>query len=568
MIDGVKQQKWWGWGTEDHAYTYADKPKFAPFVQKMVGVDITAPVKPIPPFSSLNVPESLLTESLRSALIDALGEDFVQTDDETRVVHAFGKGVRDLMRVRRGDLGRVPDVVVYPGSQEDVEAVVDAVVASNGVLIPFGGGSNIVAALEAEPGETRQVVSVNLGRMNKVLEIDEDSGLAHIQAGVFGPDMEDQLNARGWTMGHHPDSFVWSTLGGWIATRSSGMQSDKYGDIADITRGLTVVLPGQVVRLRPLPSTSSGPSVREMILGSEGRLGIITSAWVNVHRIPEVRELQAYFFGTYEDGLRACQEIVESDASVMMARVSDAIETQYIMANGKQSSRVGSMMSKAIQKVMLAKGWDLERIAMSFIGFEGSPVHVRYEKGLVAKIVRKHGGIGVGKGPGTLYDQKKYDTPYIRDFMLDRGLICDVSETSTPWAYAEEIHTRTVERFNKAMDELGVRGVVFCHLSHSYHSGACQYFTFAIADDSDNAEHTYDHAKRVVQQSFMDFHGTVSHHHGVGEEHSPWMEQDISPAGVDIQRKLFDGVDPGRHLNPGKIVHDGAPGISSNSPDA
>ncbi len=568
MIEGVKQQKWWGWGEEGLAYRYEDKPKFPGFVQKMVGVDITRPVKLIPPFSSLDVPASELSDDLRAKFVDAIGEKYVQTDDETRVVHAYGKGVRDLIRIRKGDLGRVPDVVLYPGTQEEVEAIVDASVEADAVLIPFGGGSNIVAALEAEPGETRQVISVNLGRMSKELEIVETSGLAHIQAGVFWPDIEDPLQARGWTMGHHPDSFVWSTLGGWIATRSSGMQSDKYGDIADIVRGLTMVMPGQVLQLRPLPSSSSGPSVREMVLGSEGRLGVITSAWVNVHRIPEVRELQAYFVPTYEDGLKACEQIVSSDASVMMARVSDPIETQYIMANGKKSGRVSSLANKAIQKIMLQKGWDLEKIAMSFIGFEGSANHVRYEKGLVGKIVKDNGGMGVGKGPGTLYDQKKYDTPYIRDFMLDRGLICDVSETTTPWKYAAEIHAKIVDRFAKAMDDLGVRGVVFCHLSHSYHSGACQYFTFAIADDSDHQEATYDAAKRVIQQSFMDFHGTVSHHHGVGEEHSPWMDQDISPAGVFIQRKLFEGVDPGRNLNPGKIIHDGEPGISSNSKDA
>ena len=568
MIEGVKQQKWWGWGEEDKAYRYEDKPKFPAFVKKMVGVDVTKTVQPIPDFDTLNVPASQLSDDLRAALVAILGERYVQTDDMTRVVHAFGKGVRDLMRVRRGDLGRVPDVVLYPADQAQVEALVDAVVAADGVLIPFDGGSNIVAALEAEPGETRQVVSVNLGRLNKVLEIDEVSGLAHIQAGVFGPDMEDQLKARGWTMGHHPDSFVWSTLGGWIATRSSGMQSDKYGDIADICRGLTMVMPGQVLELRPLPSSSSGPSVREMVLGSEGRLGVITSAWVNVHRIPEVRELQAYFFPTYEAGLKACEAIVSSDAAVMMARVSDAVETQYIMANGKKSGKLSSYVNKAIQKLMVQKGWDLEQIAMSFVGFEGSTSHVRYERGLVGRIVKEHGGMGVGKGPGTLYDQKKYDTPYLRDFMLDRGLVCDVSETTTPWAYAAEIHTKTVAAFHAKMDELGVQGVLFCHLSHSYHSGACQYFTFAINDSSENAERTYDEAKRAVQQSFMDLHGTVSHHHGVGEEHSPWMEQDISPAGVYIQRKLFEGVDPGNNLNPGKIIHDGRPGISSNSPDA
>ncbi len=568
MIEGVKQQKWWGWGEEGLAFHYEDKPKFAPFVMKMVGVDINKPMQSVPPFSSLQVPPSRLSAELHARLEEILGAKYVQTDDETRVVHAFGKGVRDLVRVRRGDLGRVPDVVLYPGTQAEVERAVDAVVAADGVLIPFGGGSNIVAALEAVPGEARQVVSMNLGRMNKVLEIDEVSGLAHIQAGVFGPDMEDQLQARGWTMGHHPDSFVWSTLGGWIATRSSGMQSDKYGDIADICRGLTMVMPGQVLELRPLPSTSSGPAVREMVVGSEGRLGVITSAWVNVHRLPEVRELQAYFFENYEAGLKACEQIVSSDASVMMARVSDAVETQYIMANGKKSSRIGSLASKAIQKLMEQKKWDLEQIAMSFVGFEGSANHVRYEKGLVGKIVREHGGISVGKGPGALYDQKKYDTPYLRDFMLDRGLVADVSETTTPWKYAAQIHTNTVAAFHKKMDELGVRGVVFCHLSHSYHSGACQYFTFAIADDSEHNLDTYDAAKRVVQQSFMDNHGTVSHHHGVGEEHSPWLDQDISPAGVFIQRKLFEGVDPGNNLNPGKIIHGGAPGISSNSSDA
>ena len=568
MIDGVKQQKWWGWGEEGKAYQYHDKPKFAPFVLKKIGIDLSLPVKPVPPFSSLDVPPSQLTDELRADLVAALGEKYVQTDDETRVVHAYGKGVRDLVRVRRGELGRVPDVVLYPGTEEEVVALVDAVVAADGVLIPFGGGSNIVAALEAEPGETRQVVSVNLGRMSKVLEIDEVSGLARIQAGVFGPDMETQLNARGWTMGHQPDSFVWSTLGGWIATRSSGMQSDKYGDIADITRGLRMVMPGQVLELRPLPSTSSGPSVREMVLGSEGRLGIITEAWVNVHRLPEVRELQAYFFATYEDGLKACEQIVASDAAVMLARVSDALETQYIMANGKKSGKVSHLASKGIQKIMESKGWDLEQIAMSFIGFEGSANHVRYEKGLVAKIVKANNGMGVGKGPGAMYDQKKYDTPYLRDFMLDRGVVADVSETTTPWKYAAQIHTNTCEAAYKAMAERGVKGVVFCHLSHSYHSGACQYFTFAVNDDSADNLVTYDHVKRAIQQSFMDNHGTVSHHHGVGEEHSPWLDQDISPAGVFIQRKLFEGVDPGNNLNPGKIIHDGKPGISSNSADA
>lgn len=568
MIQGVKHHKWWGWGEEGHEYQHKDKPKFAPFVMKMTGVDVNKPPKPVRPFESLEVPPSQIDDDLRARLEGIVGKGYLQDDDHTRVLHTYGKGVRDLMRIRRGDLGRVPDVVLYPGSEEEICQIVDTVVEADAVLIPFGGGSNIVAAAEAQPDETRAVVTLNMGRLNRVLEIDETSGLARIQAGVFGPDMEDQLNARGWTMGHQPDSFVWSTLGGWIATRSSGMQSDKYGDIADITRGFRMVMPGQVLELRPLPSTSSGPSVREMVLGSEGRLGVITEAWVNVHRLPEVREIQAYFFATYADGLNACRQIIESDADVMMARVSDDIETAYIMANGKESGRLSSLGSKAIQKVMESKGWDTSKIAMSFVGFEGSPSHVRYLKGIVKKIVKANNGFGVGQGPGKLYDQKKYDTPYIRDFMLDHGMICDVSETTTPWQYAEELHRRVTHGVRAKLEEIGIRGQIFSHLSHSYHSGACQYFTFAIHDDSENDLRTYDTVKRFVQQTFMDFHGTVSHHHGVGEEHSPWMAEDISPAGVFIQTKLFEGVDPGRNLNPGKVVHTGEPGISSNSPDA
>jgi alkyldihydroxyacetonephosphate synthase len=561
----VKQQKWWGWGAEGIEFSFADKPKFAPFVLDVIGVDVTLPAPRVAPLSSYDIPASQLTPALRTALVEGIGEEYVVDDDEYRVIHAFGRGVRDLVRVRRGEFGRLPDVVVYPGSEEDVVAIVAAATASDAVVIPYGGGSNIVGALEALPTESRQVISINMGRMNKVLDIDDASGLARIEAGVLGPDMEIQLNAKGWTLGHFPDSFVWSTLGGWIATRSSGMQSDKYGDIADITRGLRMVMDGQVLVLRPLPSSSSGPSVREMVLGSEGRLGIITEATVNVHRLPPVREIQAYFFPTYDAGLEAMTELAASDAAPSITRIMDAAETAFSMANGKKSGRVSHLMNRAVQEVMTRKGWDLEKIALGFVGYEGTPVHVRYEKGLVGKIISRNGGMSVGKGPGVLYDQKKYDIPYIRDFLLDRGIPADVSETATPWRLLKTIHDKTVAAAYKAMEEAGVQGFVMCHLSHSYHSGACQYFTFAINDSSEHNMESYDRVKRAIQQSFMDNGGTVSHHHGVGEEHSAWLDQDISPAGVFIQRKLFDGVDPEQRFNPGKIIHEGLPGISSNS---
>lgn len=567
MTDDVQHMKWWGWGLEHLGYRYDDKPKLASFVLDKIGVDITKPAGKPPVFEDMEIPASRLDDGLRGTLEQAIGADYVRADDMERVIHGYGKGVRDLVRVRRGDFGRLPDVVVYPGNENDVVKIVDAVVAVDGVLIPFGGGSNIVAALEATPDEQRQVVSIDMGRMNKVLEIDEEAGLARIQAGVLGPDMEAQLEPRGWTMGHFPDSFTHSTLGGWIATRSTGMQSDKYGDIADITRGLRMVMPGQVLELHPLPSASSGPSVREMVLGSEGRLGIITEAWVNVHRVPEVREIIAYFFPTYRDGVEAMHDILVSDAEPSVTRVSDENETAFTFATQKASKGVSKVVTNLFQKNLERKGWDLSRFCISFIGYEGTPSHVAYTKNIVEKIIREHGGAKVGKGPGALYDQKKFDTPYIRDFLLDFGALADVSETASPWSMMVELHDEAVRRVQQVIADENAQGFIMCHLSHSYHSGACQYFTFAVNDTPERAERTYDKVKQAIQTCFVEHRSSVSHHHGVGEEHAPWLAEDISPAGVFIQEKLFEGVDPGKNLNPGKIIHEGKPRISTNSPD-
>ena len=548
-MKSVKHQKWWGWGQDGIEFSYDDKPKFADFILKNVGVDVTSAAFARPDFDALVVPDPNIRPAFKKTLASIVGDDNISTDKEIRLVHSFGRGVVDLIRLRQGAIGRLCDVVCYPGDEDEVVAVMQAAVKTNAVLIPYGGGSNIVGALSAPAGESRTIVSVDLGRMNKVLDIDAASGLARIQAGALGPDLEEQLNAEGWTMGHFPDSFMWSSLGGWIATRSSGMQSDKYGDIADMTRGLRVATPDGVLALRPLPSTSSGPSLREMVLGSEGRLGVITEAWMNVHRQPEVRTIQGYFFPTYNAGLRAMEQIAMSDAAPSITRVMDANETAFSIANGKQSSAVGHFLNQAVQRLMTIKGWDLGQIALGLVGFEGARRHVAYEKGLVGKIISRAGGLAVGSGPGALYDQKKYDVPYIRDFLLDRGIPADVSETATPWRHLVQMHDRTVAAAKAAMAEAGVQGYVMCHLSHSYHSGACQYFTFAVNDAGPNMLDTYYKVKRAIQQSFMDNHGTVSHHHGVGVEHLPWLSQDISEVGVGIQHKLYAAVDPGRNLN-------------------
>jgi len=536
-------------------------------VLEAVGLDLlTATKAEEPDFAQLEVPKSNVTAAFTKALVGIVGEKNVSTDDKLRVIHTYGKSLRDLVRIRNNWIERAPDVVVYPADEAEVLAVVKAAVKANAVIIPFGGGSNIAGSLEPLPTEKRTVVSLDLGRLRLVTSIDEESGLAVIQAGSQGPDLEAQLNEKGWTIGHFPDSFTHSTVGGWVATRSSGMQSDKYGDIADIARGLRVARADGLLVLRPLPSTSSGPSVREMILGSEGRLGVITEVTVQVHRIPVKRDVYAYFFPNWKAGIAAMQAISESDAAPSITRISDSNETGFTLATSKGRKGLDKFMAgTALPKIMAAK-WGKENlgdICISFIAYEGSVAHAKRQRALVERIIRDHDGLTIiGTGPGILYDQKKFDTPYLRDFLLDMGAAGDVSETATPWSKINQVHDAAYAAAQKAYDEIGIKGWIMSHMSHSYHSGACLYFTFAFVFKNDPVAE-YNLVKNAIQQSFVDNHATISHHHGVGVEHSPWLEEDISAEGVVVMNALFTGVDPGQNFNPGKVT--AAPGAEKSA---
>jgi alkyldihydroxyacetonephosphate synthase len=552
----MERMKWWGWGREEITFTHEDKPALRGFIQRVLEIDVGA----VPPsraaaFAELHVPAPTLPLALRSALEAAVGAEHVSVDDLDRVVHARGKSLRDLVRHRAGDVGRVPDVVVRPSDEQSVVGVLRAAIDADAVLIPFGGGTNIAGSLEVPADETRPVVSVDLGRLSRVLEVDDVSRLARVQAGVVGPALEQQLGARGWTAGHFPDSFAHSTLGGWIATRSSGMQSDKYGDIAELTRAVRMVTPTGVLATRPVPATSTGPSVREMVLGSEGRLGIITEATIHVHRVPPRRAILGYLLPDWPRALAAMRELSEAEVSPSVTRVSDARETQFSFATRKRPTPLDRVRSAALQRYLRHREIHAEQMCLAFIGYEGSERHVAEQRRRVGAIVKRHGGLSIGSSPGELYDQKKFDTPYIRDFLLDRGALADVSETAAPWSALGPLYDNTVAAAQDAFAQLGVTGYVMCHLSHSYHAGACLYFTFALKPSGRRAPlEEYDVVKSAIQEAFLDNGATLSHHHGVGTEHARWLETDISAPGVAMVRALLDGIDPGRNLNPGKIV--------------
>jgi alkyldihydroxyacetonephosphate synthase len=299
-----------------------------------------------------------------------------------------------------------------------------------------------------------------------------------------------------------------------------------------------------------------------MVLGSEGRLGVITEATVHVHRVPERRTILGYLFPDWPRALAAMRAIAESDAAPSVTRVSDAPETRFSFATKKTPTALDRAKSKALEIYLERRRafGDLRDICLSFIGYEGSKAHVATQRKLVGRIVSAHGGLCIGSGPGELYDQKKFDTPYIRDYLLDRGALADVSETSAPWSVLPSLYDNVMAAARGAFADLGVRGYIMCHLSHSYHAGACLYFTFAFKPvGAGDGLDQYDRVKSAIQQTFVDSGATLSHHHAVGIEHARWLEQDISAPGVAMLRALFDGIDPGANLNPGKIVGTPAP---------
>ena len=319
---------------------------------------------------------------------------------------------------------------------------------------------------------------------------------------------------------------------------------------------IRVVTPSGTLVTRPIPAMSTGPSIREMVIGSEGRLGIITEATVHVRRIPERRLILGYLFPSFVRGLEAMREIAAGEPSVSVTRVSDANETQFSFAMRTRPSLLDRLQSRALATYLeRRRGFDRRQMCLSFIGFEGSARHVAEQRRLVGNIVKSHGGLCVGAGPGELYDQKKFDTPHIRDFLLDRGALGDVAETAMPWSRLTVVYDAVTAAAGGAFSDLGVDGYLMCHLSHSYHAGACLYFTFALTPTRGGdmlAE--YSVVKSAIQQAFVDNGATLSHHHAVGTEHAPWLEQDISTPGVAMLEALFEGTDPGRNLNPGKIV--------------
>ena len=486
----------------------------------------------------------------------ALRADQIKTDGESRVTHIFGKNYRDLWRIRQGLIARAPDAVILPESHDNCVAIMEAAHKHNVVIIPYGGGTNVTGCIEPNPEEKlRMIVSVDMRRMNKMLSISTESSTAVFETGVLGPDLDEQLGRHGFLLGHDPDSYVFSTLGGWIGARSSGAYSNKYGDIEDMVLSLKIATPTGVIET-PVQSRPNGPDLNAMFIGSEGVFGIITEATIRVFKVPPKRYYAGYLFPSWEAGFSAFYKITQDDIQPCCLRLYDADETRISFALKTEPSPLMKMVSNGIKKYLeYGQQWNMENVCLCIFGLEGTPETVASQKAQVEAVFAKHDGFSLGQGAGSNWQEKKYDLPYFRDFALNHKFWADVLETTVNYSDALALHRSVKEAVREVWRKEGKSGWIGCHTAHQYTSGCCLYFTFASQQyDENDIGGTFLKLKRAATEAILKCNGNLTHHHGIGFEHVPWMPRLFPKNTLDLMLKFKNELDPKGVCNPGKLL--------------
>jgi alkyldihydroxyacetonephosphate synthase len=550
--------KWWGWGDPNLEFPMADKPNLWPWVVKKLGITSATPSAIPVDLASIKLPPTRAGTSLLSELRAILAPEQILLGPLDRLLHSYGKSFPDLFRVRSGEVRRAPDAVLLPDSHEQVEALVALAQNLNFCLIPFGGGTNIVGGINPEIDEVRPMLTLSLRNMNRLIALDRESKTATIQAGALGPKLEADLAAQGHSLGHFPDSFEYSTLGGWLATRSAGMQSDAYGKIEDMVVSLKIVTPAGTITTKAVPASSAGPDLNRIAVGSEGILGVITEATMRVHEIPAIKDYRGYLFRSFEDGVRGIQECLDRGFAPSMIRLQDSGESELAFNMRAPKHGLEGWIQNQVKRWLRSRGYTEPCILV--VGIEGDAASIAVTRRHSRRILKRHGGFSLGTSVGDTWSKDKFNIPYLRDYIMDYGCMADVAETSTLWSKVLPLYSATVEAVKARFRQEDGTGFIGCHISHTYQTGACLYFTFAARQPKGRElEHYYSY-KRLVTDTIMSLGATLSHHHAVGIEHRPWMTQEVSPAGLHALRSLKASLDPGGILNPGKLLPEVDPG--------
>jgi alkyldihydroxyacetonephosphate synthase len=499
----------------------------------------------------VRLPASALSSDALRALREVVGAEHVRHDHAERVSHAAGKGYPDLIRLRAGAPEGAPDAVLHPRSRDELRGLLSACARLSLAVVPFGGGTSVVGGVEPLRGAHHGVIAVDMARMADVLDLDESSLTVTVQAGARACELERRLAAKGLTLGHFPQSFEHVTVGGCAATRSAGQASTGYGRFESMVKGLRMSSPTGDIDLAALPASAAGPSLRELLVGSEGTLGIIDELSLRIRGAPAECIYEGVFFQNFTAGAQALRELAQRCAAPDVARLSDEAETRMSLAlagSGGAKGRLG-------RAYLGARGYS--RGCIAIFGFEGDAEEAQRRRARALSLARRAGGLPIGRSPGEAWVKSRFSAPYLRDELLTQGVMVETLETATQWSNLQALHRRVGEAIEQALRACGTPGLVMCHVSHLYETGASLYFTF-IARQLDGEELAQWHAvKAAASAAIVEGGGTITHHHAVGRDHAPWMEAEIGHVGLRALRALKVELDPSGIMNPGKLLPDG-----------
>jgi alkyldihydroxyacetonephosphate synthase len=536
--------RWWGWG--DPATPTALPPHALGFLRETVGV--AEQPRPAVALEHVRLQSPTLTQEQLAQLRPIVGAEGLSDSHEQRVLHAAGKGYPDLVRLRAGEPEGAPDAVLYPRDHAQLQAVLELCGRAQIAVVPFGGGTSVVGGVAPLRGEQSAVVALDMGRMGALLAIDRESLTVTVQGGMRAPALERRLAGEGLTLGHYPQSYEFVSLGGCAATRSAGQSSTGYGSIEKMVLGLRLAAPGSEITLPAMPASAAGPSLRQMLIGSEGTLGVISELALRVRPAPATGVYEGLFFEDFAAGVQALRVLSAEHVLPDVARLSDEQETRMSLALAGS----GGIKGRLGHAYIGARGYGQGCLAI--FGFEGSQEDVAHRRGRALELVRGCGALRVGGSPGKAWQHGRFAGPYLRDDLLTLGVMVETLETATQWSRLGSLKDGVERAIAAALAAQGTPGLVMCHVSHVYETGASLYFTFIARQREDDPIGQWQAVKQAACEAILDGGGTITHHHAVGRDHAPWMQREVGAEGVQALRSLKAELDPAGIMNPGKLL--------------
>jgi alkyldihydroxyacetonephosphate synthase len=526
-----REQVFWGWGEPGAGPALPEHA--APFLREELGVsgDVVAPPVSL---DEVRLAPSRLASSLRQRFEVLDGR-------EIRVLRAAGKSYLDLLEMRRGAPAHAPDAVIAPRSHDEVLAVLQACNEAGVAVVAFGGGTSVVGGVAADPGPFESVISLDLARMDAVVAVDERSLTARLQPGLRLPEADHALAARGLTLAHRPQSYEWASVGGCVATRSAGQASTGFGRIDDNVVAVRAATPLGEWATLAVPASAAGPSLRELLVGSEGAFGVLTEVTLRIRPLPERQCFEGWFVRSFEEGWEVLRELEQAGAAPDVARLSDEAETGMSLALAGRNGVKGLLGSAVLKARGFSEG------CLLILGWEHDVDRRRREAG---RRLRDAGAMAAGRSPGEAWLRSRYAGPHLRDDLLDRGVLVETLETATTWANLPNLYGAVRSGLSSAVP--GAR--VMCHVSHLYPDGASLYFTVLAAQDRDDPVAQWQRAKAAACDAIVAAGGTLTHHHAIGRDHAPWLAGELGDLGWEVLRAVKERVDPAGIMNPGKLL--------------